>query len=180
MSSNNWLADAEIVACVREHFQLDVVSIARLPSYVDQNYLLTTAENGARFVLKAARLGESREALELQNLLIDHLSSSDATASAVPRVLRNSADENIVRCAQHANMIRVMTFVTRLSTTSTLLTLHRHKQVPGKVWADVKFKSEQLFVNAGKAIATLAKTCETATVDLERLVAAASPDWDLR
>lgn len=76
-----------------------------LPSERDQNFLLTN-DAGEKFVLKIANALESRELLEAQNAMLDHL---EPRISFCPRVLRSL---NGKRIEEHLNyFVRVMTYL---------------------------------------------------------------------
>src|SRR5690348_4600413 len=76
-----------------------------LPSERDQNFLLTN-DAGEKFVLKIANALESRELLEAQNAMLDHL---EPRISFCPRVLRSL---NGNRIEEHLNyFVRVMTYL---------------------------------------------------------------------
>lgn len=76
-----------------------------LPSERDQNFLLTT-ETGEKFVLKIANALESRELLEAQNAVLEHLANHVAFT---PRVLPSIAGESISTRQDH--FVRLATFL---------------------------------------------------------------------
>jgi Ser/Thr protein kinase RdoA (MazF antagonist) len=76
-----------------------------LPSERDQNFLLTT-NAGEKFVLKIANALESRELLEAQNAMLDHLARQVAFT---PRVQPALSGEMIATRADH--LVRLLTYL---------------------------------------------------------------------
>ena len=87
-----------------EHFGLRATARV-LPSERDQNFLLTN-DAGEKFVLKIANALESRELLEAQNAMLDHL---EPRISFCPRVLQSL---NGKRINEHSNyFVRLVTYL---------------------------------------------------------------------
>ncbi|HEX2270493.1 MAG TPA: phosphotransferase [Pyrinomonadaceae bacterium] len=76
-----------------------------LPSERDQNFLLTN-NVGEKFVLKIANALESRELLEAQNAMLDHLANHVAVT---PRVRQTLSGELIGTRADH--LVRLVTYL---------------------------------------------------------------------
>jgi Ser/Thr protein kinase RdoA (MazF antagonist) len=66
-----------------------------LPSYIDQNFLLTT-DDGDRYVLKIANALEDEAVLDLQNKTMDHLARY-ASSDIAPRLFSSLEHEDMVR-----------------------------------------------------------------------------------
>ncbi|HEU4766595.1 MAG TPA: phosphotransferase, partial [Pyrinomonadaceae bacterium] len=76
-----------------------------LPSERDQNFLLTN-DGGEKFVLKIANALESRELLEAQNAVLDHLGTR---LSFCPRVLPSLRGKSIESRSNH--LVRLVTYL---------------------------------------------------------------------
>jgi len=124
-----------------------------LPSERDQNFLLTD-ERGERFVLKIANALESRELLEAQNAVLDHLRER---VSFCPRVVPNVSGEMISREGGHQHYVRLATYL------------------PGEPLALATPHSPELLHDFGRKLGRL----DRALADFDRPVLHRDFHWDL-
>lgn len=122
-----------------------------LPSERDQNFLLTN-DAGEKFVLKIANALESRELLEAQNAMLDHL---EPRISFCPRVL---AALNGARISVRANhLVRLVTYL------------------PGTPLGEVSKRSPELLRDLGRKLGQM----DRALADFDHPAVHRDFHWDL-
>ena len=122
-----------------------------LPSERDQNFLLTN-DAGEKFVLKIANALESRELLEAQNAMLDHL---EPRISFCPRVIPSLKGERITTNSNH--FVRLMTYL------------------PGVPLAEVQPHSPQLLRDLGRKLGQM----DRALADFDHPAVHRDFHWDL-
>lgn len=144
----------EAVEIVKSVYGMDAV-VGSLPSERDQNFLVID-ESRERYVLKIANSLESRELLEAQNAVLNHLESSDVY---FPRVVSTRSGEQIGSIISNVGD----TFLIRLLT-----------YLPGVPIAKIK-RSSPFLVEFGKTLARLTR----ALADFDHQALHREFHWDL-
>jgi 4-aminobutyrate aminotransferase-like enzyme/Ser/Thr protein kinase RdoA (MazF antagonist) len=163
------LAEADALRLADSLYGLVGASVRSLPSERDQNFLLEDAA-GARYVLKVANRGESRDVLDLQNRALEHISSCGLSLN-VPLLAPTTSGEEIGstggmagRPVPDADTAGETVFLTRLLA-----------WIPGVPLARVQPHSQELFRSLGSRLGEL----DRALADFSHPAAARALSWDL-
>ncbi len=151
------LAEKEALRLGRDLYGLDV-TVRPLPSYMDQNFLLTT-QAGARYVLKIANAAEERAGLELQDAALEHL-AKNAPDLGCPRVCPARNGETLFQIPgkDHAeHFVRLLTYL------------------DGDLFARVNPHSPRLLHSLGRFLGRL----DQALVGFDHPAAGRDLPWDL-
>ena len=131
---------SSIEALALEHYGL-VATAKALPSERDQNCKLET-KDGKCYVLKIAHPDESRELLELENLIMAKL-GREVDEKIFPSVLPSLQGEDIVLEDEKSYLVRLISYL------------------PGEVLANVVHPSSSLLNTIGKTVGKMDKTLAT-------------------
>ncbi len=136
------LSPQDALAITGEHFPVSVDQVRPLPSERDQNFLVSEASSGRRYVLKVSQTGEDREVLDFQNRILEHLARANFPLS---RVLYGRGGKEIVEIPGPQGE----RYLTRLLT-----------WLPGKVMAHVRPQTSGLFRSLGAFLGGLDRVLE--------------------
>ncbi len=149
--------EKQVEALAAQHFSLQATA-RKLPGERDLNYRLTTAE-GSEFVLKIAHTGESRQHLDLQNAIVQHIEKAP-TGLHLPRLVLSKAGEGITTIQDAAGSERLLRLLT---------------WVPGRLLAEVNPHTPRLLESLGGACGKLCSALE----DFDHPAAHRQLKWDI-
>ncbi len=144
-------------ALAASHFDLHTQA-KKLPGELDHNFLLTNAA-GDKYILKIARPGEKREALDFQNAILQHLEKA-ATNLHLPRLIFNKKGEAVTLISDAENEKRYLRLLA---------------WVPGRVFAEVSPHAPRLLESLGEACGKLCSALQ----DFDHPGAHRSFKWDI-
>ncbi len=151
------VSDAQRVT--EEHYGLEAIA-SKLPGEYDGNFLLSQPDGLPLGILKVAQVEESRELVELQVAMIEHLAGC-APRLNLPRVFPTKDGQRIVSLSApagsgHARMLRLLSYV------------------PGRLLADVRPHSPALLRSVGALLGTI----DQALLDFHHPAAHREMQWD--
>jgi Ser/Thr protein kinase RdoA (MazF antagonist) len=132
--SSWWLSRTQIVQHCHTTHNIDVADIIQLPSYDDQNFRIAT-RTGVLFVLKVAKIEETRANLIAQHRVIHHLNSHAPSWLRVSLPQNSTVDDGVFECA--GRLVRLLTWV------------------DGCTFKSCTVKSDALLQSAGRMIGTI-------------------------
>ena len=152
------LTTGDAASVVRDRYGLIDATIDPLPSERDQNFHVIT-DGPESFVLKVSHKDESRESVELQVRVLNHVRAR-VTELLMPRIVPTLSGETLTTMTGpggNDHLVRMVSFV------------------PGQVWAQITPHSAALLRSLGRALALV----DAALSDFPTTGAFGDLKWDL-
>jgi len=125
----------------RDLFGFEATTVTRLPSYYDQNFLLSGS--GCRRVLKIANSADDHQTLQFQNSVIEQVDRA-ACGFDVPRVFRSLAGDRVAVASadDRRHGVRLLSYV------------------EGRPWSELSSHGQSLLMSLGRTVGQLSRALE--------------------
>ncbi|TQV89710.1 aminotransferase class III-fold pyridoxal phosphate-dependent enzyme [Aliikangiella coralliicola] len=153
------LSHGQLLNILNEQYGL-VGELSDLPSYIDLNRKLTTAD-GKQLVVKIANIHQSADDLAFENLVINRLSQESSIELQVPSLISAKSGDDLIEIKDEQNQSCLMRVIAFLD---------------GKIWAETDTSQLSFVESLGESLAQIDKTLAT----IEHPAAHRYLKWDIR